>query len=198
VFLLFNVCVRSVVNVFPDTDERDGPRSVPVVDRSGEPDVRRSFRIARDGPAPGSAPGWFTYVAADGSFSVIGPGRPTQDVSSRSGVFTFRNAAGVVFVAEVRPLGGGSGATRPRAVLDRQTAIFLDDLGVLEQARRWGGFGRELRLDVDARRGDAWFTIRTFVSGRTLYRASAERRGPADPDDSSQIDAFLAGLVPRE
>jgi hypothetical protein len=185
------------VNVFPDTDETAGPRSVPVVDRPTEPDVRRSFRITRDGPAATSAPGWFRYVAADGSFSLIGPGRPTQEVSSRAGVFTFRNAAGIVFVAEVRALGGGAGTERPRAVLDRQTAIFLDDLGALEQTRRWGGFGPDLRLEVDARRGDAWFTIRTFVSRRTLYRAYAERRGPADPGVSSQIDAFVMGLVPR-
>ncbi len=185
------------MNVFPDTDERAGPRSAPVVDRPTEPNVRRSFRIARDGPAPASAPGWFRYVAVDGSFSLIGPGRPTQEVSSRSGVFTFRNAAGVVFVAEARALGGGGGAERPRAVLDRQTAIFLDDLGALEQTRRWGGFGQDLQLEVDARRGDAWFTIRTFVSRRTLYRAYAERRGPADPGVSSQIDDFVMGLVPR-
>jgi hypothetical protein len=185
------------VNVFPDTDERDGPRSVPVVDRPVEPDVRRSFRIARAGPARASAPGWFRYVAADGSFSLVGPGRPTQEVSSRSGVFTFRNAAGIGFVAEVRALGGSADTERPRAVLDRQTAIFLDDLGALEQTRRWGGFGQNLRLEVDAKRGDAWFTIRTFVSRRTLYRAYAERRGPADPGVSSEIDAFVMGLVPR-
>jgi hypothetical protein len=118
-------------------------------------------------------------------------------VSSRSGVFTFRNAAGIGFVAEVRALGGSADTERPRAVLDRQTAIFLDDLGALEQTGRWGGFGQNLRLEVDAKRGDAWFTIRTFVSRRTLYRAYAERRGPADPGVLSEIDAFVMGLVPR-
>jgi hypothetical protein len=195
-FLLFNVCVRSVINVFPDTDERRGQRSAPL-EAPAEPEVRRSFRITRDGPAPATAPGWFRYVAADGSFSLIGPGRPTQAVSSRSGVFTFRNAAGVVFVAEVRSLGGGSGAKRPRAILDRETAILLDDLGVLEHERRWSGFGQELRLEVEARRADRWFSIWTFVNQRRLYRAYAERRGDAEPGVSSDIDAFVMGLVPR-
>ena len=155
----------------------------------------RAFRIVRDGPAEGSPAGWFRYVAEDGSFSLIGPGRPQQGVSSRASRSTFR-APGVVLVAEVEMLGGGSGARRPRPALDRETAIFLDDLGALEQARRWTGFGQDLRLDVDARRGDTRFRIRTFVSQRRLFRASAEWDGQPSPALTAIVEAFLGGLAP--
>lgn len=192
---MLSTCIRSAGNVFPDLDEPDVEPAPPAAGPapSDGSTVVRAFRVARDGPAEGSPPGWFRYVAEDGSFSMIGPGRPDQDVSPRAGRSTFR-APGVVLVAEVEMMSAGS--RRPRSALDRETAIFLDDLGALEQARRWTGFGEDLRLDVDARRGDTRFRIVTFVTQRRLFRASAAWDGQPDPALTATVEAFVGGLAP--
>ena len=192
---MLNVCIRSGGALFPDPDDGGAQPPAPAFG-SGVPDAPdpfRTLRLARAGRATPAPQGWFRYAPADGAFSVAGPGRPEQDVSERAGRYVFRGE-GVDLTADVRRV-RASNAQQVRAVLERETAIFLDDLGAIEQARRWSGSGADVVLEVDARRGDAKFRIRTLVAPRLLLRASAGWEGTLSAERAEAVEAFLRGLV---
>jgi hypothetical protein len=179
-----------VTSVFPDIEERDAPTVVPAFDPPGAPpDAVDPSRLVREGFA---GDGWFRYVAGDGSFALIGPGRPEQQVSARGGRYTFR-VDDVTLVAEVgsaRGLGNVTGRLR----LERATAFFLDDLGAIERARRWSVDRDDVVLEVDARRGDTRFRIRTFGAGRRIFRAYALWERALSANGGLAVERFLDGL----
>jgi len=191
--MVLSTCIGVLPTVVPDFDGDGGGRSEPVsVPDPADPAViDRPFRVVRAGPAPGAPAGWSRYVAGDGSFALVGPGRPDTDLSRRGARYTF-DAAPITLTAEVASARGLDRAGRPR--LERATALFLDDLGAIEQGRRWTGFGDDVVLDVDARRGQDKFRIRTFADGRRIFRAYALWAGALGAEDEAMVETFLAGL----
>ena len=187
-FLVLSTCIRAIPGSFPDPDDV-GPDIGPASPVPGGSPAAPGFRVERAGPAPDGPDGWSAFLAPGGMFTMLGPGRPEQRVSGRGGTYTFGPVSGVTFVAEVRRTREPSG----RSLLERETALFLDDLGAIERSRRWTQDAGTLVLDVDARRADTRVRIRTFVDRRLLYRASVTWKGPSA--DATSIDAFLLGLA---
>jgi hypothetical protein len=192
-FMVLSTCVGLLPSVVPDVggDGGGGSEPVAVPGPTGTPTPDRPFRVVRDGRAPGAPAGWFRYVAGDGAFALIGPGRPDTDVTRGGGRYTF-DAAPLTLTADVLSARGLGRPGRPR--LERATAVFLDDLSAIEQGRRWSGFGDDVVLHMDARRGDDKLRIRTFSDGRRILRAYALWAGALAADEEAIVETFLAGL----
>ena len=192
-FVMLSTCIGVLPNAVPDLEGNDGA-STPVSgpDPSDVPATVRPFRLLRDGPADGGPAGWFRYVAADGSFSAIGPGRPDQRDTRRGSVSTFRSS-GIELVVEVA-VSRNLQAAPARARLERSSAFLLHDLGAIEQARRWTREGDVVVLDVEARGAEMKFRIRSFVAERRQLTAWASWTGTLAAADADAVSSFLAGV----
>ncbi len=180
-------------SVLPDTGDFGplrGGEPVGPVEGPGKDD---RLKLVRSGTDPALPAAWSTYRASDGTFGAVGPNAFEREERGRTIAFVFEPVGPIAdLVLEVRALRGSS-STRP--ALERVTAIFLDDLAAVEVARTWTTAGDGTELEVDARRGDRAYTIRTLAGHRRLYRIWASYPVRVGEDRLLPVRLFLDGLT---